>query len=623
MPALLPRPSRPWSPCVALVGLFPLVLAAGCPAKPAQPAVVDAGAPPPARVPGDPLPNRAPNQLAPNTGAAPGPLARPPHPAMATSQYGFAALNALAATAPATTTPAPVGQGWALLAGAADHNEQEARTIFLQAFRAAADDTARAEAACGVAATLVLDPDPVGYTARLTDAYGIQLYASTARGLSPAADAARMLAMAGAGRDRDAFAAAKRLADGAPKDAWARLLEGMTRALLGDRGAALNAFAASLATGVTLPRTHLERARVALRLGDLPQAAADSATALKLARNCTPCALTHATALALDRDPKVSAQGQQELVALTGGNPPAYWTAEALGVAALLEARAGNTAAVESLGTRLKALPGFDAEAALARGLGAAALGQHEAAVVALDHAARNLVPGPLHAEALRALAHSALALGRQEQAVGAIKGLEKALGGSAASAGLLARVMAAGKQDAGAREELLRAHALDPYDPAVAQAAGRKPRPGGTAASAKAEQMWRLLGGGAPAQAMALARTLAQADPQNPYAAWAVLECQAGLDQGTELGEAADKQIVVAALDVVKRLGKTPPHEVLHGQARRQLILVLDEGDRPTVVEALGRFSADPDPALAALAREAVARGAPRPRRTAHEGAH
>ena len=597
-----------------------LCLVLACPSKPTTTAQPDGGAPGAQPPPGQ-RPTPVPSTLA--VGAAPGPLQRPPHPAMATSQYGFAALNALAATAPATTQPAPTAKGWALLASAQDGCEQDARVVFLQAYRAAAEDGAKAEAACGVLATLVMDPDPAGYAERLTDAYGIQLYASTAPGLSLPAEGARMLAMAAAGRDRDAASAAKRVADSDVKDPWARTLEGMTRSLLGDRGGALTAFNAALASGVSLPRTSVERAVVAFRLGDMGVAAADALTALKLSPQCTRCALTRASALALDDDPKKVSQGQQELVRLASSKLPGYWVAEAMAVASVVESRAGNTQAVEDLANRLKALKGFGAEASLASGLAAAASGQHGAAILALDNAARGLAPGPLRTQALRALAQSALAEGRHAQALEAIKGLDGEGGATPAGAALSARTLEAMKQGEAAREERLRAHALDPYDPVVAKEAGRPARPGGETNSARASQLWRLLAGGAPKEAMVLAKALADADKTNPYAAWAMMECQRGMDASTELGETPGKNVVVLAMDTVKRLGKAEPHAVFHGAARRSIILTLDEGDRPVVLDALKRFEKDPDPALVKLVQEGVARGGPRARRTADHGGH
>ena len=64
---------------------------------------------------------------------------------------------------------------WSLQPG----SEQQATTKLLQAWRGAPDDQTRGLALALTAASLVFDPAVEGYLERLTDAYGLALYAGT------------------------------------------------------------------------------------------------------------------------------------------------------------------------------------------------------------------------------------------------------------------------------------------------------------------------------------------------------------------------------------------------------------------------------------------------------------
>jgi tetratricopeptide (TPR) repeat protein len=538
---------------------------------------------------------------------------------MATSQYGYAAVQAMAAATAAPQAPVTVAQGLEKLASAADGCERASRDIFLQAFTAAADETGRADATGGLMLSLVLDPDPNGYVQRLTDAYGMQLYVSSVKGTSRVTEGARAIVMAAAGRFPDARGATKRMAEGNPKELWLRTLEGIARGLMGDRGAAVAAFKSALASGNSMPRTFLERGAVLFRLQDLPAARVDAEAALKLNPACTRCKLLRAQAMALGEDATAQAEGLSELSRLSSLGLPAYWTAEALTAASVVEARAGHADAAEALAARLRDIKEFAPEAALASGLAAQAAHNNAAALLALDKACKTLPAGPFRVTALKALAAAAVAEGAHAQALEALKGLEAESGAGAEVAELASSALAAMKDVTGAREETLRAFALDPYSPARATAAGRPVRAGGPALSAKAQQMWQLLGGGAAQEAMAMADALAKADKKSPYAPWAKVLCQRVLDQAVPVGETASKEVIVHAVEAVARLGKDPPHAVFPVSARKDLLDALDEGERNVVQESLKLFAGDPDPSVAALAKEAINRGAAKVRKTAH----
>lgn len=607
------------------------VMALGC-SKPAEtapaapppaarpgPAVAPApGTPPadagrPVRQPGDPVPpgERPPNLLTPE--ASPGPLQRPPHPTMATSAHGLAAINALVAQVPAATQALTLETALAELGSAEDGSELRARDLFVQLYRVATSDAGRADAVGGVMLSLVLAPDPQGYTERLTDAYGMSLYVVALNsGTARMPEAARVVVTAAAGRIRESMEIAGRLVHVEAKDAWLRLGEGIARSMLGQRGAALDALDASAANGKAPARTYLERARVHLALGEAAPALKDAQTALKMSPRCNACRVAEARAMA--SLPGSAAAGVTALGALAGGGLPEPLKVEALTAAALAEAVAGHGPAVESLAAALRPLKTWGPEAALVTGLAASVAGDHPGAILALDKATRDLPTGQARSAGLWALARSASAEKNHGRALEALTALEQDAGPAPEIAELAATILAAMGDKEGAAQEILKAHALDPYSAQRAAAAGRKPRAGGAANSERMAQVWRLLGGGVPRAAMVVLDTLDRADRNNPTVGWGRVVAQRQLDALLPVGTAPGNEAAQFAADAISACGREVPSAVLPPPARRVIANTLDEGARGITRPALERMLAsEKDPGLLKLLTEAVARTAPR----------
>ena len=600
------------------LGLGLLVATVGCPkgqssAADASTVVADGGAV--HRDPGDPIEpgHRPPHGLAP--GAAAGPLRRPPHPAMATSNHGLGALQALATAVTAPVTPVSPADGLRLLASGGDGSAAAARDVFVHLWSQAQEDRVRAQAAGGVMAALVLDPAQEGYRERLTDAYGMQLYAGalgTVTGSERQLSAARALVLAAAGRFRESNVLCAQVATG-NTEPYSRWLEGVARHLMGQGGSALAALDAATKAQSPLPHALLERARVQLALGNLNAARVDAQAALKASPKCSPCRLVAAQALALDTDAGDARTGLEELSALTASKPPEPVLVEALATAAVGEARAGNTAGTESLAVQMRSFKSWPGETALAEGLAAHLAGEHKVAATSLETASRALPSGLLRREALRALAVTSVQANAPANALKALEALEGEAGGAADSATQAAGILAAMGDSVGAAEEHLRAYVLDPYSPEVAKAAGLKPRAGGAAASAKAAQLWRLVGGGAAQPALTLAGTMEKTDPNSPYLAWSKLQSQLQLDAQAPVGTEANNEAALLAVDVVNRCGKQPVHTLFPVSMRAALVAALDSGDRGITGGALKVMAKDKETKVAQTAQEAASR-APRP---------
>lgn len=595
---------RPW-PRVAAVALFTLV--AGCKAKESAPP-----APPPSAIKIPDGKGAKPTADSP-TGVAPGPLDRPPYPAMATAAYGEAVLKSLAASAPAPVEGVNSRQlGFAKLDGAADGSEVEARTLLAAAYKATDDETQKAHAAAGLIFSLVLDTDPVGYLARLTDAYGIHMFLSVPKRGGRLVDAARTLVMAASGRMNEAQPSAERLAEGDPKEIWPRLAEGIAWGMAGEHGKSMEGLNAAAAIEGAPARVFLERGKVLLALGEVEAAAKDAAVAIKASPDCSRCKLLEAQALAFGTKP---AEGVTRLDTLAASNVPEVVKAEALAVAAVLDAGLGNTDAAGARAEKLRGMKGFKAEAALASGVVASASGQAEQAVLALNEGIKALPPGPLRVHALMWLGRHSLALKNHARAAEVLKMLEKEAGPSAEAAELIAQAKEALGEAAEAKDERLRAYALDPYDAKRAAAAGRKVRPGGDGARTRVERVWRLLGMKAPKMAKPVLDEAEKLDPTNPYLAWARMIHQEALDKMLHIDEEPGHASGVAALDALKRSGKEPPTQVFPRHMRLTLVDVLDRTDRSASLEPLRRFQGDPDPRVSKSVTEAIKRGMARPR--------
>ncbi|MEW5849099.1 MAG: hypothetical protein AB2A00_09800 [Myxococcota bacterium] len=565
-----------------------------------------------------PAPDAAPPKPAASlVNGAPGPLQRPPHPTMATAEYGQAALKSLAAASPVNLpSGAAVPAGYVKLGQATDNCEPEARDLFAASFRVAENDVTKVEAGGGVMLSLVLDPDPNGYNERLTDAYGMALTLGAAKQGGRRVEMARGVVLAAAARRGEALGAIDRTMKDAPKDAWLLLLQGITLGMLGERGDALTALDAAAALADAPVRVFYERGRLRLSVGDHAGAMADGHKATQMMETCTRCKVLTAQARALGPDPQ---QGLTDISLLVTSGLAPWLAADALLTAAVVEARLGHADAAATVAEKLRGLKGFSSEAAVASGLAAAAAGDHAQALLALDSGVKGLPSGRMRTLALMALARSALATGAQGRALEALRAAEKDTGMDADAAELMAQTLTAMGQKEAALDENLRAHALDPHSAPRAAAAGRKARSGGDAARDRTQRIWRLLGAKAPNQALALLAEHEKVDASDPYAAWARVVAHRDLAARLRPDEEIPPDAARAAVDAVKRAGKEPLSKVFPSEARKLLLDVLDEAPREISGASLKAFANDPDPRLAAVAKEAIARGAPRPRRSEH----
>jgi hypothetical protein len=542
---------------------------------------------------------------------------------MATSVMGQAALEALTT---AVTAPAPENGlvvGYQRLGLATETSELEARDILAATYKDSTDETTRARAAAGIMLALTLDPRPQGYQDRLIDAYGMHLYLALYKKAGRVVDAARAYVLAAAGRLADAQSAVDRLMEGKPKDdAFNWMVVGMTAALAGNHGAALEALDHSVAAGNAPARTYLERGRERFLVGDVEGARADLDQALKLSPGCVRCAVLRAQHAALVG---VGPAAATELYNITAGTLALHWLVESLAVTALVEGRAQRVEQAALAAEKARAHKGFPAEAALASGLAAQAAGDDEAAVLALDAAVKGLPAGMLRALALRALAGSAQRTKAHARALEAVRAWEAEAGASPESAELAAAAYRDTGDVRAMEDELLRAHALDPYDPARAKVAGRPVRKAAPAVRELYRRAWRLLDLQAPARAKEALLKLEKQDKGNPYVAWGLATSQRLLDKALPITEDPTAEAGMAAVDAVKRAGKEPLWKVFPRQARVILLDTLDLTDRHRGKEAMGRFAGDPDAKVQALFKEAQGRADKRPhaRQSGHDHEH
>jgi hypothetical protein len=103
-------------------------------------------------------------------------------------------------TAPRELIASATTMLWSLQAGA----EAQARTKLLQAWKGAADNETRGLALALTALSLVLDPAVEGYVERLTDAYGLALYAGNVDSSAADGQCARAIVGAAGGATRQA-----------------------------------------------------------------------------------------------------------------------------------------------------------------------------------------------------------------------------------------------------------------------------------------------------------------------------------------------------------------------------------------------------------------------------------
>jgi hypothetical protein len=142
-----------------------------------------------------------------SSSATPPTLTRPPQPVMASPAWGEHVATQLGkdVTAPAGVSANELVQKatlrlWSLEPG----SEREAIFVLLQAWKAAPDDQTRGLALALVAVAMVWEPTVEGYLERLTDAYGLGLYAGTVDTSTPIGQAARSIVLAAGGSVRQA-----------------------------------------------------------------------------------------------------------------------------------------------------------------------------------------------------------------------------------------------------------------------------------------------------------------------------------------------------------------------------------------------------------------------------------
>ena len=133
-------------------------------------------------------------------------LSRPPQPVMATAAWGEHVAVELSAKVEATTTTVGelLTQAITNLHSLESGSEQRAKNLGLQAWKAAQSDGDRGLALAIVAGAMVYDPLVDGYVDRLTDAYGLSIYAGRIDSGGPDAQSLRAIVGAAGGAARQA-----------------------------------------------------------------------------------------------------------------------------------------------------------------------------------------------------------------------------------------------------------------------------------------------------------------------------------------------------------------------------------------------------------------------------------
>ncbi len=131
---------------------------------------------------------------------------RPPQPVMASASWGEHVALELGVKVAPVTIPADTLLKDAITAlHALDvSSEARARDLALQAWKSGSTDEQRGLALAIVAASMVYDPLVDGYTERLTDAYGLALYAGTVESGNIDGHSLRAIVLAAAGANRQA-----------------------------------------------------------------------------------------------------------------------------------------------------------------------------------------------------------------------------------------------------------------------------------------------------------------------------------------------------------------------------------------------------------------------------------
>jgi hypothetical protein len=289
---------------------------------------------------------------------------RPPQPVMASPAWGERVALDLGkdVVAPAGVAPAVlVQQAQAKLMSLEPGSERAAIPLLVQAWKGATDDQTRGLALALVAVAMVWDPTVEGYVERLTDAFGLGLYAGTIDTSATIGQAARSIVLGAGGSVRQARDLIDLLATmpRQPDDLWPWLA--LARASANDRR---QAFFDEAERGLkTLPSSWRLRATLADRFADLglydravativddgaPAAArlvkARAQVQAGLAQEALPVLLDLSTSLVGVDEPRRS--------------EALYWLAEA-------RLLTGDVAGARTTATSLEARPGWRREAAL------------------------------------------------------------------------------------------------------------------------------------------------------------------------------------------------------------------------------------------------------------------
>lgn len=289
---------------------------------------------------------------------------RPPQPVMASPAWGERVALELGkdVAAPTGVTPQELVQkAQQRLLSLEPGSERQAIPLLLQAWKGATDDQTRGLALALVAVAMVWDPTVEGYVERLTDAYGLGLYAGTVDTTATIGQAARSIVLGAGGGVRQARDLIDLLATMArqPEDLapWLAL----ARASANDRR---QGFFDEAERGIrTMPTAWRLRATLADRFADLGLYERAAAT---IVDEGAPAAarLVKARALVQGGQAKDALATLTDLsTSLAGVDEPRrsealYWLAEA-------HVATGDVAAARSGATGLEARPGWRREAGL------------------------------------------------------------------------------------------------------------------------------------------------------------------------------------------------------------------------------------------------------------------
>lgn len=293
-------------------------------------------------------------------------LNRPPHPTMASVEWGEHVALELGKD---VTVPAGVDQN-ALLEQArrAYHSlepgaEERMRVASLQAWKAAPDDATRATGLAFAAVAMVTDPTVEGYRERLTDAYGLGLYAGTVDSSNPEGQAARAIVGALGGATRQARELTVLVATSPTLPEGARPLVAAAMHAVGRRDD--EAFAAMQAGLRVMPSSWRVRLMLADRLGELGFAQ-DALSVIEAGESPRPAAATLAMArqqLAMGKANLAKPMAEELTTTLAGVDEPRR--SEALALFAEAQIQLDDVAGATATTATLAARPGWHREVGL------------------------------------------------------------------------------------------------------------------------------------------------------------------------------------------------------------------------------------------------------------------